>query len=219
MNYDRLKNIHQKHSKYILPIKPGMFLEIHENVWEWDTKRIWKFKWLVIKVKKPNHPDGTFTIRGEVARMTIEKIYPLSFPNFEKVILLDDYKIRRSKLYYIRDKVGKDARFKSEIDASMRWVDLLEWLQPKKEEKVDVEVNTEAVETPVEKQEMTETSAETLADTQEVVEETAVESVAENVEQAVEEESTTNNSENVDDANVENENKEAESSWDEESEK
>ncbi len=215
MNYDRLKNIHQKHSKYILPIKPGMFLEIHENVWEWDTKRIWKFKWLVIKVKKPNHPDGTFTIRGEVARMTIEKIYPLSFPNFEKVILLDDYKIRRSKLYYIRDKVGKDARFKSEIDASMRWVDLLEWLQPKKEEKVDVEVNTEAVETPVEKQEIVETSTET----QEVVEETAVESVAESTEQVVEEESTTNNSENVDDANVENENKEAESSWDEESEK
>ena len=209
MNYDRLKNIHQKHSKYILPIKPGMFLEIHENVWEWDTKRIWKFKWLVIKVKKPNHPDGTFTIRGEVARMTIEKIYPLSFPNFEKVILLDDYKIRRSKLYYIRDKVGKDARFKSEIDASMRWVDLLEWLQPKKEEKVDVEVNTEAV----------ESSAETLAETQEVAEETSAELVVENVEQAVEEESTTNNSEDVDNTNVENENKETESSWDEESEK
>ena len=171
-------------------------------------KRIWKFKWLVIKVK-PNHPDGTFTIRGEVARMTIEKIYPLSFPNFEKVILLDDYKIRRSKLYYIRDKVGKDARFKSEIDASMRWVDLLEWLQPEKEEKVDVEVNTEAV----------ESSAETLVDTREVAEETAAEPVVENVEQAVEEESTTNNSEDVDNTNVENENKETESSWDEESEK
>lgn len=139
--------------------------------------------------------------------MTIEKIYPLSFPNFEKVILLDDYKIRRSKLYYIRDKVGKDARFKSEIDASMRWVDLLEWLQPKKEEKVDVEVNTEAV----------ESSAETLAETQEVAEETSAELVVENVEQAVEEESTTNNSEDVDNTNVENENKETESSWDEES--
>lgn len=141
--------------------------------------------------------------------MTIEKIYPLSFPNFEKVILLDDYKIRRSKLYYIRDKVGKDARFKSEIDASMRWVDLLEWLQPEKEEKVDVEVNTEAV----------ESSAETLVDTREVAEETAAEPVVENVEQAVEEESTTNNSEDVDNTNVENENKETESSWDEESEK
>jgi large subunit ribosomal protein L19 len=48
--------------------------------------------------------------------MTIEKIYPLSFPNFDKVLLLDDYKIRRSKLYYIRDKIGKDARFKSIIE-------------------------------------------------------------------------------------------------------
>jgi len=59
----------------------------------------------VIKVKKPNHPDGTFTVRGEAARMKIEKIYPLSFEGFEKVILLDDYKIRRSKLYYIRTKI------------------------------------------------------------------------------------------------------------------
>jgi ribosomal protein L19 len=37
--------------------------------------------------------------------MTIEKIYPLSFKKFDKVLLLDDYKTRRSKLYYIREKV------------------------------------------------------------------------------------------------------------------
>jgi len=60
---------------------------------------------LVISVKKPNHPDGTFTIRGPVARMTIEKIYPLSFKKFDKVILIDDYKTRKSKLYYIREKL------------------------------------------------------------------------------------------------------------------
>jgi len=121
MYYNRLKNIYDKNQNIILPVKPGMFLEIHEIVWEWDTKRIWKFKWLVIKVKNPNQPDGTFTIRGEAARMTIEKIYPLSFPNFSKVILLDDYKIRRSKLYYIREKIGKDARFKSIIESEKRW--------------------------------------------------------------------------------------------------
>jgi len=129
MNYDRLKNIYNKHAVGILPIKSGMLLEIHENIWEWDTKRIWKFKWLVIKMKKPNHPDGTFTIRWEVARMTIEKIYPLSFPNFDKVLLLDDYKIRRSKLYYIRDKVGKDARFKSVIENAKKWTDLLDLIK------------------------------------------------------------------------------------------
>lgn len=144
MNYNRLKNIHNKNQTPILPVRPGMFLEIHEIVWEWDTRRIWKFKWLVIKVKNPNQPDGTFTIRGEVARMTIEKIYPLSFPNFDKVLLLDDYKIRRSKLYYIREKIGKDARFKSIIESSKRNTNLLDLIKkpeaPKTEEKKEAKV-------------------------------------------------------------------------------
>jgi len=148
MYYNRLKNIYDKNQNIILPIKPGMFLEIHEIVWEWDTKRIWKFKWLVIKVKNPNQPDGTFTIRGEAARMTIEKIYPLSFPNFSKVILLDGYKIRRSKLYYIREKIGKDARFKSIIESERRWTDLLALV--KKEEKAPVVEETPVVEEKVE---------------------------------------------------------------------
>lgn len=69
----------------------------------------------MVKVQKPSHPDGTFTIRGTVAGHTIEKVYPLSFPKFEKVTLLDEYKVRRSKLYYIREKVGKDAKFKSKL--------------------------------------------------------------------------------------------------------
>lgn len=185
MNYDRLKNIHQKHSKYILPIKPGMFLEIHENVWEWDTKRIWKFKWLVIKVKKPNHPDGTFTIRGEVARMTIEKIYPLSFPNFEKVILLDNYKIRRSKLYYIRDKVGKDARFESLVKTETKGIDLLDGLRQVKEDtKVEKNNEQKVVE---EKTKNEEDTVKVFVENKEKVEESFNDSVEEVIEEKVEE--------------------------------
>ncbi|MBQ9553725.1 50S ribosomal protein L19 [bacterium] len=86
---------------------------------------MWKFKGLVIKVKKPGCADGTFTIRGLAAGQTIEKVYPLSFPKFEKVLLLDEYKIRRSKLYYIREKIGKSARMKSKIAADKRDTDLL----------------------------------------------------------------------------------------------
>lgn len=157
MYYNRLKNIYDKNQNIILPVKPGMFLEIHEIVWEWDTKRIWKFKWLVIKVKNPNQPDGTFTIRGEAARMTIEKIYPLSFPNFSKVILLDDYKIRRSKLYYIREKIGKDARFKSIIESEKRWTDLLALV--KKDQKAPV-----VEETPVVEEKVEEPKAEPVAE-------------------------------------------------------
>jgi len=124
MNYNRLKNLYDRKKYPILPVKPGQYLEIHEKVWEEGNVRLWKFRWLVIKVKKPNHPDGTFTIRGTVARSTIEKIYPLSFEKFDKVLVLDEYKIRRAKLYYIRDKVGKDARFKSNMEDGRKDSDL-----------------------------------------------------------------------------------------------
>ena len=55
----------------------------------------------------------------------MEKIYPFSFNKFEKVLLLDEYKVRKSKLYYMRDKIGKDARLKSIISAENRDSNLL----------------------------------------------------------------------------------------------
>lgn len=129
-----------------------MQLELHEHVGEGSNKRIWRFKGLVIKVKKPNHADGTFTIRGKVAGHTIEKIYPLSFPSFDKVLLSDKFKVKRAKLYYMRDKVGKSARMKTLLTNEDKGVDLLKLAQEeiealqkayeeanKKEEKKDKE--------------------------------------------------------------------------------
>lgn len=125
MNFERIKAFHDKNNVSLVDIKPGMFLEIHEKVGEWDTSRVWRFKWLVIKVKKAKNADGSFTVRGTVAGNDIEKIYPLSFTKFEKVNLLDEYKVRRSKIYYIREKIGKDARMKSKITAERRNKNLL----------------------------------------------------------------------------------------------
>lgn len=124
MNFDRLKNFYDNNGSKILDIKPGMYIEIHEK--DVETNRIWRFKCLVIKVKKPSHADGSFTVRGMVAGVEIEKIYPLSFNKFDKIVLLDEYQIRRAKLYYIRDKVGKDARFKSKITAEKRDINILD---------------------------------------------------------------------------------------------
>jgi len=124
MNFKRLKSFYNKHSYPVLNVKPGQILEIHEKVWDGDSSRIWKFKGMVLKVKKPQHPDGSFTIRGEVARTTIEKIYPLSFEKFEKVLLMDENKVRRSKLYYMRDKVGRWAKMKSIITPERKGIDL-----------------------------------------------------------------------------------------------
>ncbi len=125
MNNQRLATLRAKKWYHILPVKTGQMVEIHEKVWQWSNERIWKFRWLIIKVKKPNHVDGTFIMRWKVAGHTVEKIYPLSFTKFEKVLLIDSFRTRRAKLYYIRDKVGKDAKMKSIATAEEKWVDLL----------------------------------------------------------------------------------------------
>ncbi|MDD2537607.1 MAG: 50S ribosomal protein L19 [Candidatus Absconditabacteria bacterium] len=125
MNYERLKSVYDKNGYPILPVKQGMFLEVHEKVGEGTTERIWKFKGLVIKTKKENHPDGTFTMRGTCSGVSVEKIYPFSFNKFEKVILVDEYKVRKSKLYYMRDKVGKAARLKSIVTPDRRDANLV----------------------------------------------------------------------------------------------
>lgn len=125
MNTTRLQHIFTEKGYHVLPIKPGMVLEIHEKVGDENNQRIWKFKGTVLRVKKPNQPDGTFLIRGEVARTTVEKIYPLSFDKFEKVLLVDQNKTRKSKLYHLRDKVGKRAaKLKSIIKPEQRNTDL-----------------------------------------------------------------------------------------------
>ncbi len=121
MNFERLKKIWEQKGYNILDVKPGQYLEIHEKIKERNNERIWKFKGLVIRVKNPNHPTGTFTVRWEVAGVVVEKTYPLSYPNFKKIILLDQYRIRRAKLYYIREKVGKKAmKLRSIISESDR---------------------------------------------------------------------------------------------------
>ncbi len=160
MNYERLQSVYSKNGYPILPVRTGMLIEVHEKVWEGSTERIWKFKGLVIKTKKENHPDGTFTMRWTCSGVTVEKIYPFSFNKFEKVLLLDEYKVRKSKLYYMRDKIWKDARLKSIITAENRDTDLLKNVKtfeaPKaevkeevKEEVVEEKVEAPVVETPV----------------------------------------------------------------------
>lgn len=145
MNFERLKKLYAKKQYPILSVKVGQQLEIHEKVWDGDNTRIWKFKGLVIKVKKPQHPDGTFTIRWTVARAVVEKIYPLSFDKFDKVLLLDAYKVRRAKLYYIRDKVGKDAKMKSLLWKNKETIDLFALAVAEAEKKAWIEAPKEEV--------------------------------------------------------------------------
>ena len=122
-----------------IQVKTGQLLEIHETIGAGDNKRNWKFKCLVYGVKNASHPNGTFLVRGVTSGVVIEKIYPLCFEKFSKIVLLDEFKVRKSKIYFLRDKVGKGARLKSIITSERRNMDLLTLqIQPVVEETVEI---------------------------------------------------------------------------------
>lgn len=125
MNFSRLQAVYNSFWMKKIQVNVGQLLEIHETIGEGDNKRNWKFRCLVYAVNKPNHPNGTFLVRGVSSGVVVEKIYPLCFDRFAKIILLDEFKVRRAKLYFLRDKVGKGARLKSIITPERRNMDLL----------------------------------------------------------------------------------------------
>jgi len=83
---------------------------------EVKTERIQIFEGNVIACKE-NGASSTFTVR-KVGKdgIAVERIYPMFSPNVESVKVVSKSKVRRAKLYYLRDRVGKKARIKEKIE-------------------------------------------------------------------------------------------------------
>jgi large subunit ribosomal protein L19 len=90
-------------------IKPGMLIRVHQKIKELDAKgnpkeKIQTFEGIVIAKRGGNTPGATFTVRKIGADgIGIEKIYPVHLPTIVKVELVKKYKVRRAKLYYLRN--------------------------------------------------------------------------------------------------------------------
>lgn len=70
------------------------------------------FKGVVIARHAGSGPSATFTVRAILSGVGVEKIYPLHSPLIKKIKKLRTGKIRRAKLYYLRGKIGKEAKIK-----------------------------------------------------------------------------------------------------------
>ena len=82
--------------------------------YEGDKFRIQIFEGTVI-AKKHGGVSETFTVRRVAHGCGIERVFPLHSPTVEKVEIVREGKVRRAKLYYLRDRVGKAAKVKSKI--------------------------------------------------------------------------------------------------------
>lgn len=94
-----------------LDIRPGDTVRVHQRIEEAKGKfRIQIFEGLVIARKHGREAGGTFTVRRSTGGVGVEKIYPLYTPMIEKVEVVKRARVRRAKLYYIREKVAREAR-------------------------------------------------------------------------------------------------------------
>lgn len=93
-------------------IEPGMTVRVHQKIIEGAKERTQVFEGLVIAVNNGVGINGTFTVRKLVESIGVEKTFPLHAATTPKIEVVKQAKIRRAKLYYMRERTGKSARLK-----------------------------------------------------------------------------------------------------------
>lgn len=112
---DALKLIAQDSMKKELPVlNIGDVVKVHVRIKEGDKSRIQIFEGTII-AKKHGGISETFTVRRVAHGCGIERVFPVHSPVVEKVDIVRAGKVRRAKLYYLRDRVGKAAKVKEAI--------------------------------------------------------------------------------------------------------
>ena len=115
-------------------IRPGDVVRVHLKLPE-KTKRgaqkMQIFEGLVIAKKHGKGINSTFTVRKISDGVGVERIFPLFCPSITKIETIKRSKVRRAKLYYMRERTGKKARMKTKELLGIEWSSSEE--KPKKE--------------------------------------------------------------------------------------
>jgi large subunit ribosomal protein L19 len=112
---DKIEALTNEQLKKELPVfNIGDTVRVHNRIREGNRQRIQLFEGTVI-AKRGSGISETFTVRRISYGCGVEKTFPLHSPNVEKVEVIRRGKIRRAKLYYLRDRVGKASKVKEKI--------------------------------------------------------------------------------------------------------
>ncbi len=95
-------------------IEIGSTVKVHVKIREGERERVQVFEGTVI-ARKGSGVAETFTVRRVSYGVGVERVFPLHAPNVVKVELVRLGKVRRAKLYYLRDRVGKAAKVKTKL--------------------------------------------------------------------------------------------------------
>ena len=131
------KNINQLVEKPIMKadrmkcFRIGDTVDVHVKIVEGDKERIQVFTGIVIS-RKGTGINEAFTVRRLVQNEGVERVWPLHSPSIDKIEVKKSGKVRRAKLYYLRDRVGKATRVAEDVSIKPR---ASETVPPKQEKK------------------------------------------------------------------------------------
>jgi len=107
-----LTHVEAKHLKATPPkFEVGDIVDVHQRIVEGDKERIQVFSGTII-MTKGSGINATFTVRRIVNNEGVERIFPVHSPKIEKLEVKRRSRVRRAKLYYLRERTGKATRLK-----------------------------------------------------------------------------------------------------------
>lgn len=93
-----------------LGLSSGDTVRVWQKIEEKGKTRLQAFEGLVLAVKHGAEAGATFTVRKVASGVGVEKVFPLYSPLIDRIEIIKQVKVRRAKLYYIRDKVAREMR-------------------------------------------------------------------------------------------------------------
>ncbi len=98
--------------KKVPEFRIGDTVDVHVKIREGEKERVQVFSGTVIKMRSGKGINGAFTVRRIVQGEGVERVFPFHCPSVQQVIVKRPGKVRRAKLYYLRDRVGKATKVK-----------------------------------------------------------------------------------------------------------
>jgi large subunit ribosomal protein L19 len=93
----------------------GDTVNVHVKIKEGNKERIQQYQGVVVQIRNSGHAGETFTVRKISNGVGVERIFPVASPSIEKVEVVRRGKVRRARLFYLREAKGKQARIKEKI--------------------------------------------------------------------------------------------------------
>jgi large subunit ribosomal protein L19 len=112
---EKLKLVEAMQLKSDVPaFRPGDTVNVHVRVIEGDKERIQQYQGIVI-ARRGSGINATFTVRKISNGVGVERIFPIHSPRVAKIELMKEGRVRRAKLYYLRELASKEIRQKTSV--------------------------------------------------------------------------------------------------------